>query len=173
MRLAQTEATNIRNRSTVTLERSEESGLEPITLTIYALPPTYADEAEAEIPSPNPPFKGLSRNKKGRLDKDDQGRPIKLYDEQDPGYVKESQVVKQLQSVKMVVDALDLKEANFETQKEGMDPKDYYTAIRQEMKDYGFSIGDLVKLIEAVAAVSNIDEETAGKAKADFFETED
>lgn len=173
MRLAQTEATNIRNRATITLERSKESGLEPITLTIYALPPTYADEAEAEIPSPRAPFKGVSRNKKGRLDKDDQGRPIKLYDEQDPEYVKESGIVKQLQSVKMVVDALDPDEVSFETEKNGQQPMEFYAAVRREMTAFGFSIGDIVKLIEAVAEVSNIDQETTDQAKADFFETED
>jgi len=173
VRLAQTEATNIRNRSTVTLERSEESGLEPIKLTIYALPPTYGDEAEAELPSPKSPYQGFSRNKKGRLDKDDQGKPIKMYDEQDAEYVKESQIVRQLQSVKMVVDALDPSEVEFTSHKDESNPKEYYASIRQEMTDFGFSVGDMVKLIEAVAEVSNIDEETAGKAKADFFETED
>lgn len=173
MRLAQTEATSIRNRGTITLERAEESGLEPIRLTIYALPPTYADEAEAEIPSPRAPFKGFSRNKKGRLDKDDQGRPIKMYDEQDPDYVTESAAVKQLQSVKMVVDALDPSEVSFETQRNGQPPREYYAAVRQEMTAFGFSIGDMVKLIEAVAEVSNIDQETTDQAKSDFFETED
>lgn len=173
MRLVQTEATNIRNRSTVTLERSEESGLEPINLTIYALPPTHADEAEAEIPSPQPPFKGLSRNRKGRLDKNDEGKPIKMYDEHDPEYVKESQAVRQLQSLKMVIDALDPNEVSFETQRDGVEPRAYYEAVRQEMTDYGVSLGDLVKLIEAVADVSAIDTETANKAKADFSDEED
>jgi len=157
VRLAQTEATNIRNRSTVVLERSEESGLEPIKLTIYALPPTYADDAEAEIPSPNPPFKGLSRNKKGRLDKDDQNRPIKVYDEQDPQFLKDESRARHLQSVKMVVDALDPSEMGFETQKDEQDPSGYYAAVFQEMTDYGFSMGDFLALVKAVATVSNME----------------
>ena len=173
MRLAQTEATNSRNRSTVTLKRNEASGIPPISLTVYALPPTYVDDAEVEIPSPTPPVKGWVRDRKGRLDKDGRGRPIKNYDEDDPEYQKQLRVARQLQSVKMVYDALDPTEITFETSRDGKTPAAYYAGIREELMAFGFSVGDLVTLVQAVTETSGLDEEMAERARADFFETED
>lgn len=167
MRLAQTERTNIRNRTTVTLEREDES----VTLTVYALPPTYADEAEEELPSPQPRKLGVSRDKKGRLDKDEMGRPVYDYDEDDEQYKRDLRAVKELQSIKMIVDALDPEEVSFEAKKDA-NPRLYYEAVRREMTSFGFSIGDIVAIVKAVGRVSGIDDEAMKAARTDFFEEE-
>lgn len=173
MRLLHVECADIHNRGTVTIERDPDSGIEPITLTIHALPPTYGQDAEKEVPSPKPPRLGLSRNKKGMLDKDEQNRPIMLYDDDDPEYLFELREVQQLQAMKMIVDAMDPGEVQFETTRDGMPPRKYYEAIRGELIKYGFSLGDYVNLVKAISRVSNLKEEDVAAARLDFFEMPD
>lgn len=170
MRLLHIEAADIHNRDVITLNRSEESGLKPITLTIHALSPTHAQDAEIEIPSPRPPKVGFVRNKRGMLDKDEMNRPIMEYDDDEPAYQAELREVQQLQAMKMIVDALDPGEVEFETKKGNTPPRQYYERIRDEMTKYGFSLGDYVTLIKAIARVSNLKEEDIAAARLDFFE---
>lgn len=172
MRIEGLEYSTIRNKSTVILDRSADSGLPPIELTVHALPPTYVEDAEREIPSPNPPRFGVLKDKKGRIEKDAAGRPVMQYDEQDPEYMEKLREVKQLHAIKMVVDALDPEEVTFEAQKGGS-LRNYYVAVRKEMADLGISIGDLATLIKAVVEVSNLGEDDLKEARLDFFETED
>jgi hypothetical protein len=171
MRFLHIDREDIHARGKVTLERTEESGMDSITLTIHALPPTYAQDAEMEVPSPQRPRIGISRNKKGIIDKDGQGRPIMLYDEENPDYQAELREVQQLQAVKMIVDALDPAEAKFETRRDSMPPKEYYKRIREEMREYGLSLGDYVTLVRAITNVSNLSEEDVEAAGLDFFGT--
>lgn len=170
MRLTNIDQTSIRNKSVVTLERSSESGLPDIRLTIYALPPTYPDDAEAELPSPQARFTGFAKDGKGRVEKDANNKPVKLYDDDDPDYLKELARVRQLQSIKMIYDATDHDEIQFDAKLDSQKPEEFYTAIRQEMNDFGFSLGDFVALIEAVSEVSGIDDEDLEAARTDFFE---
>jgi hypothetical protein len=173
MRLKNLDLTSIQNKTTFTLERAEDSGLPSITFTLHALSPDYPDEAENEIPSPKAPRLGVSRDKKGRIDKDAQGRPVMLYDEQDEEYQKKLRNVNSLQAMKMIVDALDPDEVQFAVSRDGMTPAEYYAAVRREMTAFGISLGDYSALIKAVAAVSNLDEKDIKAARADFFGKEE
>jgi hypothetical protein len=146
--------------------------MKPITLTLHALPGDYADEAEREIPSPQPERLGVLRDRKGRFEKDERGRPVMQYAEDKPEYLAALQEAQQLQIIKTVADALDPTEVEFSTQKNGQSPKQYYTAVWREMVAFGFSVGDLVELAKAVAEVSNLREEDLGEAIPDFFAKE-
>ena len=171
MRLTHIDTPTIHNTTTVTLKRSESLGLPPITLTIHALPPDFPDEQEREIPSPRPKATGFMTDKKGRLQKDEMDRPIKTYDDDEPEYVAAVQRVRQLQSIKLIVDALDPSEVEFTATKDG-DAAVYYEACRKEMGAFGISIGDMLDLIKAATKTSGIDPDDLKVARADFFETE-
>lgn len=166
MRIAGHEG-GIRAKATVELPRPDG----PIRLTVYALPPDYPEQAERELPSPSPKRKGFHTIGK-RLAKDGRGRPIPLYDEEDPAYKAELNRMQMLQSVKMIHAALDPSEVTFETSPNGQNPVEFYQAIRAEMAAFGFSVGDLSHLVEGVADVSNIDRGDLAAATSDFFATE-
>jgi hypothetical protein len=169
MRLLHDDRTNVRDQMAVTLNRR---GMDPITLTLHALPSDYADEAEREIPSPRPERLGVLKDRKGRLEKDERGRPVIQYAEDKPEYLAALQEAQQLQAIKMIADALDPAEVEFGVQKNGQLPKQYYEAVRREMVAFGFSVGDLVELVKAVAEVSNLREEDLEGAMPDFFAKE-
>lgn len=171
MRLTSQNVSSIRNKRTIMLPRAE--GRDGVTLTVYALPPTYPEDAEREIPSPRPQWKGeYARDRRGKIEQDKQGRPMKVYDEDDAKYQAELREAQQLQTVKMVVDALDPSEIQFEASRNGQEPKAYYAAVRRELAAFGFSVGDLAYLVRAVAEVSGIDQEAIRAARADFFEAD-
>lgn len=158
----------IRDYRKITLDRPD--GTPPVMLTVHALPSTFMDEAELEIPSPTPPKLGVSRNKKGRIDRDAvSGRPLILYDEQDPDYLREVAKVRVLQTFKMIIDALDPDEIEFEADKPSMTPRAYYEACRKEMDAFGFSLGDYNALMQAVSDLTGVSEEDMQLAESDFF----
>ena len=168
MRLLQDDRTSVRNVNRVELKRASDKAL---TLTVRALSPTYPEDAERELPSPVAPFRGeYIRDKRGRIEKDERGQPIRVLDEQDPKYLADVRETQQLQTVKMIVDALDPAEVQFTISRDGIDPKTYYQAVRQEFTAFGFSIGDLAALVRAVAEVSGIDDGAIRAARADFFD---
>lgn len=170
MRFLHIDREDIHARGKVTLDRPES--MEPVTLTIHALPPTYAQDAEKEVPSPERRRLGLSRNKKGIIDKDAQNRPIMLYDDENPEYVAALREVNELQSIKMIYDALDPQEVEFETKRDSMPPRKFYERVRAELHEIGFSVGDLVRLVKAIVELSNLTDEDIEAAGLDFFGTE-
>ena len=170
MKLLNDDRTSVRNVTQVILRRV---GGYTVTLTVRALLPTYPEDAERELPSPVLPWKGeFVRDKRGKVEKNERGHPIKIHDDQDPKYLAELREVQQLQTVKMIVDALDPAEVQFTATRDGQDPQAYYRAVRAELAAFGFSVGDLAALVRAVAEVSGIDEVAIRSARADFFEEE-
>ena len=148
------DVTSIRDHRTVMLSRGNG---QQITLTVRALPSSYLEDAEAEIPSPQPPPLGVSRNKRGQIDKDPAtGRPIMLYDEQEIDYVRGVARARTLQTFKMIVDSLDPDEVTFEADKSKLAPAEYYAACRAEMDDMGFGLADISALMTAVAELSDL-----------------
>lgn len=157
---------SIRNKKVVTLPRFDGPDL---TFTIFAMGPEYADKLERELPTPKPEFKGFARGRKGSIEFDQNGNPIKLFDDDHPAFLAKLRMIQQLQTVKVVHDALDPEEVTFETPKEDRDPVAYYTAIRDEMSKVGFSIGDIEALGRAASEASNVNIEKIMEARQDFF----
>jgi len=162
------EGVNLREETVVDLRRKEHK----VQLTVRALQSDFMTDSEKEIPSPVPPRLGISRDKKGRIDRDPAtGRPVMLYDEEDHAYIAAASEAKVLQTFKLIVDALDPSEVTFEAKRDDFDTAaEFYQACRREMDALGFSIADYTALAKAVADVSDISEEDLAVAEAGFFE---
>lgn len=169
MRIKGHDAANIRDHTTVTLPR--RAG-QPITLKLYALPSSYMDAAEREIPSPQPPQLGPLRDRKGRPEFDAAtGRAIILYNDRDPKYQADLGAAKVLQTFKMIVDSLDPDQVQFSAKKDA-DPKAYYEACRREMDELGFGLADYQVLAKAVAELSALSSDDVKVAESDFLPEE-
>lgn len=167
MRLTNDDRANIRDHTVVELAR--KSG-PPIKLTLWSVGPDYMERAEAELPSPVPKRTGFVKDRRGQLQIKD-GRPVPLYDTEDPTFRRETKRIGRLQTIKMIHDALDPSEVQFTVERNGGDPAAYYEAIERELHEFGFSLGDLKTLMDGVVEVSNMRREDVDAAKADFFET--
>lgn len=168
MRLKNYDIDAAHNRKTITLSRTEESGLPEIELTVEALPSDYWEELEREIPDPVPPQTGLQRDESGKVMFDEQGRPVPKFDWTDENYRQKQKEAQSLQSVKMVVDGLADGEVEFRAEKSD-DPVAYYRAVQREMREFGLNLGDVVRIARAVQDVSNISGSDIEEAMDGFF----
>lgn len=168
MRIQGVEVRSIRNETVVTLPRKN---MEDLEITVVAIPPTVVDDAEKELPTPQPKRKGPLKGRKGRVETDAAGYVIYEYDVDDPKYQADVQAMAQLQAIRLIVKGIKPGEFVFDAQL-GADPRAYYDAIRKEMADFGFSIGDIVALGQAINEISGIADEEMRAATEDFFETD-
>ena len=165
MRIQGNDATSIRPEAEVILKRADGD----ITLTVQALTPDFADKQEADLPSPQPKRLGFAKDKRGIQLHPETGKPIVLYAEDDLAHIAKRSKVAQLQTVKMLVDALKPGQLIFDTKK-GADIEEYYEGIRSEMVSFGFTVGDFRALLDAITQVSGMDDEELDEATADFFD---
>jgi len=168
MRIQGLEARSIRNETIVTLPRVN---MDDIEITVVAIPQTVVDDAEQELPTPQPRRKGPLRGRKGRVETDAAGRVIYEYDAEDPKYLAELQAVGQLQAVRLIMKGVKPGQFEFDA-KMGADPRAYYEAVRREMADFGISIGDIVTIANAINEISGISDDEMRAATEDFFEME-
>lgn len=145
---------------------------EDVTLRVRALSPMFADDAEREIPTPRPPRTGIEKNAKGSPVFDDAGMTIPAYDFDDVDYRTALQEANVLQGVKMIIDALEPGQIEFEAEHNGADPAAYYRAVRKEMTAFGFNVGDQLALLNAVREVSGISAEDIEAARLGFSTAE-
>jgi len=165
MRIKGHDAASIRPTRDVVLKRTDGD----ITLTVSALTPDFADQQEADLPSPQPKRMGFAKDKRGIQLYPTTGKPIVLYDEDDTGYIAKKSKIAQLQTVKMIVDAIEPDQLIFST-KPGPDKLEYYEGIRSEMVSFGFTVGDFRALLDAITDVSGMDDEELDEATEDFFD---
>ena len=166
MRIEGHDAKSIKPTADVVLKRATGD----ITLTVGALTPDFADKQEADLPSPQPRRIGFAKNKRGVVQlHPTTGKPIVTYDEDDPAYKAKRSKIQQLQTVKMIVDALEPGQLVFDT-KRGGDALEYYEGVRSEMVSFGFTVGDFRVLLDAITEVSGMDDEELEEATADFFD---
>ena len=118
---------------------------EDVTLRVRALSPMFADDAGMTIPS---------------------------YDFDDVDYRTALQEANVLQGVKMIIDALEPGQIEFEAEHNGADPAAYYRAVRKEMTAFGFNVGDQLALLNAVREVSGISAEDIEAARLGFSTAE-
>lgn len=172
MRLTQyPDRTSIRNEATVQLPRNEAAGGD-IFLDVVALPPDYPEDVEREIPSPTPPRLGIEKDEDGKPIFDPEtGRPVVRYNEADADFQRKRQRAQTLQTVKYAVDALKEGQIEFEADTRDLEGAEYYEAVLREMREYGFSLGDVAKLCASAQRVSGLSEDEIEKATEGFFMT--
>ena len=143
-------------------------GLE-ITLTIQDLPPTYSDDMRRVLPIPKPKVIGPVKGPKGQIVRDpDTGRPVLEYDVEDPGYLEKKSDMETLALVYMVIHGTAPGELETECQPDPDDMVGYYRALLKEMKTFGFGLGQVTKIAQAVRRLSGITDADIERATRDF-----
>lgn len=131
-----------------------------LTVILSALPIGTLEAIEDAIPPPQPPQVGWERTRgdKGTPIKDDLGRMIPRYNLDDPKYKMADARTKRLQNVLMIRQGLRADEQIvFETrEKDYQTPRAYAEALHKELVDFGFSFGDLGRLIAGTIEVSGV-----------------
>lgn len=167
MKLTNYGAESIQETAEYVLRDGDEHGR--IVLTLQALPPDYDETSEEELPSPKPEILGVEKDERGRVVMDDDGKPAKRYKDEDPDYRRAVAEHNKLQAVKMILDGIADGQLTFSTTKdEASDAAEFYRTALVEMKQYGFSMGDFIRLVEAIAEVSSIGEEAVREAERVF-----
>ena len=170
MRLTKYDVPGIQQEEAVQLRNGDT----PIEWLIQALPPDYDDTAEAELPTPRPQRIGIETSgPKNRpvIDPETQS-PIVKYNDTDPEYLKELRETNKLQAVKMLLDGTVSGQLEFESQLDPADPKAFYRAALQELKAFGFSMGDMLMLVRRIGTLSGIGEDEVKTAEAGFSRAE-
>ena len=166
MRLTKYDVTSIR--------QVEDFQLRPdMTIQIQALPPDYDDAVEAELPSPQPGRLGVEKDENGKVILDENQKPIIRYEDDDPAHIKAANENGKLHAIYLLVKGLVPGQIEFETERDPDKPREFYKAIMGELRDFGFSMGDLLKFVRAISKLSGITEEDIKAAEADFSSAED
>lgn len=138
-----------------------------VELEIQDLPPTYGDELEAALPEPKPPSKGPLYDRNKRIERDQAGRPLLEYDWHDAEYLKALAEHRTLALVFFVTEGVVDGQLEFEVELNGS-PREYYRAVLDEMKAFGFGIGQVTRIADAVRELSGISDADVEEAAADF-----
>ena len=155
-----------------TIRQSEKFRLRPdVEIEIQSLPPDYDDTVEIELPAPEATRLGIEKDGKGKAVLDDQGRTVMRYDTEDADYKRAVTRHGKLQAIKILVDGIAPGQIDFEATL-GEDAPAYYQAVLQELKAFGFGLGDVLSVVKAVSDLSGISDEDMRAAEADFTEAE-
>jgi hypothetical protein len=141
-----------------------------VVLTIQDLSPSYADDMARELPEPAPPVVGALKNPDGRgFVKDDKGRNQMEYDFLNEDYLAKCAVHRIHGLVFMVLQGVSPDQMEFATTRDdGVSPQQYYSALMGEMKAFGFGIGQITKIANAIRDLSGITDEDIEQAQAGF-----
>lgn len=155
-------------KRTVVVPRGEEE----LEFTVTALPLGYHEVVESLFPTPTPPMTYLRKPGSGKIERDpDSGRPILIPNEDDEDYRARHREAVKLHNAFFVYHAIK-EDPNvcFDTSDETREkkPKDFYSAIYEELKAAGFTAGDINLIIKAVLEVSNLDAEMIEERARDF-----
>ena len=160
------EVKTIREVKTILLTKRDG---EDIDLEIQDIPPTYADEMQTVLPTPQPKVKGPMRDAKGRIERDERtGKPILLYEDDDPAYLRAKAQIETLQLVYLVTEGVTAGQLEFDAQLNPSNPRAFYEAALAEMKAFGFGLGQVTHIAQAVRQLAGITDEDMEKANAGF-----
>ena len=155
------------------IRQVEDFQLRPdMTIQIQALSADYDDMVESELPSPQPERLGVEKDGKGNPVLDADQKPIIRYKDDDPDYLKAASQNGKLHAIYLLVEGIVPGQLEFEAQKDPDNRRAYYEAVLVELKDFGFSMGDLLKVVRAVSKLSGITEEDIKVAEKGFSQAE-
>lgn len=146
-----------------------DSNNEPFIFTLYTLPIDVYDELRKEFPKLTPP-KTFAKDKNGKLEKGQDGKPVVIYDDDDEKYQEQKKEIDSLQSVALLVKALS-KDPNveFEAKRESYpDNLSYYRALHAEIKQ-SLPLGVFLKLVEETSQMMQIKSDEVEEAKESFL----
>lgn len=142
---------------------------EDIEFEIEALPLGYDEVLDKMFPPPTPPSE-ITMTRAGKIVRDENGKPVRDYNYDDPKYRSEVQTQANCRMMYMVEQAIrNQKDWQFETKREdGMSDEKFYLSLFDEIKESGFSPGDLSILVSGILRVSNMSKEALEEARSDF-----
>jgi hypothetical protein len=143
-----------------------------MTIQIQALPPDYDDQVEAELPSPQPERLGVEKDAKGNPILDSENKPIIRYKDDDLEHLKAASRMGKLHAIYLMVEGIVPGQIEFQVQKDPDKREAFYEAILVELREFGFSMGDLLKIVKAISKLSGISAEDIKAAEAGFSQAE-
>ena len=161
MRLGNYDVETIRTSDRVILRDGIEVEIQP-------LPPDWDDLVARELPPPRPKQIDVERDRKGKILHDDTGRPIPKYDVENEGYQRALARHQKRQALHMLLTGLAPGEMLFDAER-GEDLGAYLDAVLEELKAFGFSMGDLIRVVKAIGNLSGLTDEDLEVAERSFF----
>lgn len=161
------------NYDVTSIRLIEDYQLRPdMVIQIQAVPPDYDDQVESELPSPQPERLGVEKDANGKTILDDDKKPIIRYKEDDPEYMRKASRSGKLHAIYLMIEGIVPGQLEFQAERDPNDLPAYYEAVLIELRDFGFSMGDLLKLVRTISKLSGITKEDVKAMEADFSEAE-
>lgn len=138
---------------------------EGFNLMVTSLPLSFSRTAERICPTPKPTHKLVRDN--GKPIKDDQGRPLKAPDFEDPEYKEALNKSTTLQSIFIFWLAVkDDPNVSFDTEVKGNEPtQKQLESLMTELDEAGITFGDINIVIKEAMSISNLDLNNLGEAE--------
>lgn len=152
----------------ITLKRPDGD----IPLTFQPIPMGFEEKMEEMIPSPAPPKAGYARTDTGKLLRDEKtNKPVIVYDEDNVEYRHRRDRVNRLHTILMLMESLKADpNVSFESKRENFkDAEQWAAALYEEFKNFGFSMGELAQMVDAVVSLSNITPDIMREARERFL----
>lgn len=143
----------------INIELETSAGL--LSLSVDPLPIGFYDRMSRLFVLPEPPISGFARNKKGKLERDENGQPIKLRDEENEEYLEKKAKVQQRQNTYILYSLLSSDpDIEFNTEILPSDPDigEKLEVVYQELADAGMSEGQQFQILTALNKASGLDE---------------
>ena len=165
------EVENIQTSKEIVLREATEE-IPELRIEIEPLPPDWDETVELRLPEPQPQVLGPQMDKKGRPIFHD-GQPVLHYNTNDPEYRKAKARHQKRQTILMLLDSIKPGQVEFSAPSEGVETKVYCDAVLAEMKEFGFSMGDLLQFVKEIGIISGLTEQDIKAAERSFFVKED
>ena len=153
----------------VTIERPDG----PLTLKLTALPIGFMEQLERDIPSPVPKQIGWlrTRGNRGSFIKGSDGRMVPELNNEDPKFKLAEEIARRLQNILCITEALrGESKIEFATKLAGSKSRlAYAEGLLAEFLAFGFSFGDLGKLVVATIDVSGVTGDKIQAARESFL----
>jgi hypothetical protein len=174
MKIAGFDGDTFREQGEVTIARTDGR---IVTLKLKALPLGFEQTIAERIPAPSPPIGGALYGKDGKPIKDPQtGKIVPWFNEKEPAFIKAQAEANRLEMAAMIHMAVEGDEnIRFDTPwtcQVTSDPKEwrtFYEGIFRELRDFGFSPGDMLTVVEEMMRLSRLDPASIEEAKKGFL----
>lgn len=139
-------------------------------LTITALPLGFESRASVVFPTPKPPQK-YAEGPGGKILRDpNTKKPVLVDDTEDKAWQEANRIAQRRQMMFVIWKALEGEDIEWNFTKNHSDPTnpEFVDAMFDELRDTGFTMGDLAKLMEATVEASALKAEEVDEATEGF-----
>ena len=174
MKIAGYDGDSFREEGEIVLRRKDGR---MVSLRLRALPLGFEQTIAERIPSPSPPIGGALYGKDGKPIRDPQtNKIVPWYNEKDSNFVKAQSEANRLEMAAMIHMAVEGDESiHFDTpctcdrKSSPQEWKLFYEGIFRELRDFGFSPGDMLEVVREIMRISRLDEASLEEARKGFL----